>query len=208
VRMNNLAAAFYMTAQGVPFLQAGEEMLRSKPNPDGSFEHNSYRSPDSVNSIKWNDLTKKEYQDVLAYYQGLIAFRKAFPSLRMTTKEQIHQNIELLSGLAPNVTAFRIHGEDHDILAVFNPNPQSTAVTLPDGNWNVYVNDTMAGDLPLASCSGIAAVAPISALMLVQETRREETSGSKKVPLMLGGIAAAAAALGAAVAVASKKRKK
>lgn len=208
VRMNNLAAAFYMTAQGVPFLQAGEEMLRSKPNPDGSFEHNSYRSPDSVNSLKWNDLAKKEYQDVFAYYQGLIAFRKAFSALRMVTKEQIHQNIEVLSDLEPNVTAFHIHGEDHDILAVFNPNPHNICMTLPEGTWHTYVNDTMAGDLPLASCSGTAAVAPISALMLVQAHHREESTGSKKIPLMLGGIAAAAAALGAAVAVASKNRKK
>ena len=208
VRMNNLAAAFYLTAQGVPFLQAGEEMLRSKPNPDGSFEHNSYRSPDSVNSLKWNDLSKKEYQDVVSYYQGLIAFRKAFPSLRMATKEQIHQNIEVLSGLEANVTAFHIHGEDHDIIAVFNPNPHNVCLALPEGAWHTYVNDTMAGDLPLSCCSGTAAVAPISALMLVQDHCPEESTGSKKIPLMLGGIAAAAAALGAAVAVASKKRKK
>jgi pullulanase len=208
VRMNNLAAAFYLTAQGVPFLQAGEEMLRSKPNPDGSFEHNSYRSPDSVNSLKWNDLSKKEYQDVVAYYQGLIAFRKAFPSLRMSTKEQIHQNIEVLSGLEANVTAFHIHGEDHGIIAVFNPNPHNVCLALPEGTWHTYVNDTMAGDLPLSCCSGTAAVAPISALMLVQDHHLEESTGSKTIPLMLGGIAAAAAALGAAVAVASKKRKK
>ena len=32
IRMNNLAAAIYMTSQGVPFLQAGEEMLRTKVN--------------------------------------------------------------------------------------------------------------------------------------------------------------------------------
>ena len=208
VRMNNLAAAFYMTAQGVPFLQAGEEMLRSKPNPDGSFEHNSYCSTDSVNALKWNELAKKEYQDVLAYYQGLIAFRKAFPALRMKSKEQIHQNIEVLSGLDANVTGFHIHAEDHHILAVFNPNANTTHIQLPAGSWNVYVNDSMAGDLPLSSCSGTATVAPISALILVQETHREDPTGSKKVPLVLGGIAAAAAALGAAVAVAGKKRKK
>ena len=38
IRMNNLAAAFYMTAQGAPFFQAGEEMLRSNPLPGGGFD--------------------------------------------------------------------------------------------------------------------------------------------------------------------------
>ena len=33
IRMNNLAAAIYMTSQGVPFIHAGEEMLRSNPLP-------------------------------------------------------------------------------------------------------------------------------------------------------------------------------
>ena len=35
--MNNLSAAIYMTAQGIPFLQAGEEMLRAKIDASGDF---------------------------------------------------------------------------------------------------------------------------------------------------------------------------
>ena len=35
IRMNNLSAAIYMTAQGIPFLQAGEEMLRTKIDASG-----------------------------------------------------------------------------------------------------------------------------------------------------------------------------
>ncbi len=84
--MNNLAAAFYMLSQGVPFLQAGEEMLRTKPGKHGGgFDDNSYRSPDSVNSLKWATLDKPEYQDVLSYYKGLIAFRKAHAALHLST---------------------------------------------------------------------------------------------------------------------------
>lgn len=52
IRMNNLSASIYMTAQGIPFLQAGEEMLRAKIDASGDFVENSYNSPDSVNSIK------------------------------------------------------------------------------------------------------------------------------------------------------------
>ena len=35
--MNNLSAAIYMTAQGIPFLQAGEEMLRTKIDASGGL---------------------------------------------------------------------------------------------------------------------------------------------------------------------------
>ena len=72
VRMNNLAAAIVMTSQGTPFFQAGEELLRSKPLPEGGFDHNSYKSPDSINSIKWDTLSDPVYQDVVSYYAGLI----------------------------------------------------------------------------------------------------------------------------------------
>ena len=61
IRMNNLSAAIYMTAQGIPFLQAGEEMLRAKIDASGDFVENSYNSPDSVNSIKWDTLEDETY---------------------------------------------------------------------------------------------------------------------------------------------------
>ena len=99
IKMNNLAAAIYMTSQGIPFVHAGEEMLRSKPTKDGGFDENSYASPDSVNKLKWDDLNSKEYQDVYKYYQGLIAFRKEHAALRMTTAKDVKDNITALEGL-------------------------------------------------------------------------------------------------------------
>lgn len=89
IKMNNLAVAFYMTAEGVPFLQAGEEMLRTKVNDDGTFNSNSYNAGDEVNSIKWDTLSDKKYADVFEYYKGLIKFRKAHPALRLSTSEDV-----------------------------------------------------------------------------------------------------------------------
>jgi len=174
IRMNNLAAAFYMTAQGVPFMQAGEEMLRSKPLEDGTFDHNSYSSPDSVNSIKWDDLNKAEYQDVYKYYQGLIAFRKAHGALRMTSGEDVLANITQMDGLDENVAAFQINGgvngETSDgLMVIFNPNKNVTTVALPEGNWNIYITGEESGVDALASVQGAVAVDPISAMVLVRE---------------------------------------
>ena len=87
---DKMAAALVFFAQGIPFIQAGQELLRSKLT-GGGFDHNSYKSPDSVNSIKWNAVT--ENRDILEYYRGLIAIRKAYPELRRRTAADIRENL-------------------------------------------------------------------------------------------------------------------
>ena len=62
IRQNNMAAAIIQTAMGVPFMMSGEEFLRTKTKDDGSFDHNSYASPDSVNKLDYNRIG--EYKNV------------------------------------------------------------------------------------------------------------------------------------------------
>ena len=174
IRMNNLSAAIYMTAQGIPFLQAGEEMLRTKIDASGGFLENSYNSPDSVNSIKWDTLEDETYQNVYNYYKGLIAFRKAHAALRLTNADDVNANITSVDGLDENVLAFRINGgvngETSDgIFVIFNPNSTETSVTLPDGAWDVCVNADHAGTKALTTVSGSVSVEPISAMVLVKK---------------------------------------
>ena len=172
IRMNNLAAAIYMTSQGIPFIHAGEEMLRSKPTWDGGFDDNSYKSSDKVNSIKWDNLNDPVYQDVVDYYSGLIAFRKAHPALRMTSAEEVAAHITPLPGLDFNVVACHIgpgaNGEAGELVVIFNPRSSETAVTLPEGTWTVYVNGDDAGTTPLGTAETEVTVEPISAMVLVK----------------------------------------
>jgi len=195
IRMNNLAAAICMTSQGVPFFQAGEEMLRSKPLPDGTFDHNSYCSPDSVNSLKWDDLNQESYQKVCRYYQGLIAFRKQHPALRMTTAEEVTDHIENLAGLDFNVTGFHIlpgaNGEEQEFVMIFNPRGEAATVTLPDGKWDIYIDHERAGLEVLDQAEGEVSVAPISAMVLVKQLPGNSGAGW----LVAGGLALAAAVL-------------
>lgn len=183
IRMNNLAAAIYMTSEGIPFLQAGEEMLRSKVGTDGGFVENSYASPDSVNSLKWSTLEEQEYQDVYQYYKGLITFRKAHAALRLTTAEETTANITPVDGLDANVVAFDIdgaadEGASEGLFVIFNANHEKAEVTLPEGNWNVYINDTKAGTEAIETITtGSVTVAPISAMVLVKEDKVVEKSG-------------------------------
>ena len=174
VKMNNLAAAIVMTSQGIPLFQAGEEILRSKPLPDGSYDHNSYKSPDSVNSLKWDHLNDPVYEDVYNYYKGLIAFRKAHPSLRMTTAQAVEENIKAIVDPNSTVLAFEIkggaNGEANDgMYVIFNSKEEAVSMDLPEGNWTIYINGEDAGTTPLGSASGSVTVDPISAMVLVNE---------------------------------------
>ncbi len=74
-----LANSMVLTSQGIPFIQGGSEILRTKQG-----EHNSYNLGDDVNAIHWAD--KAEFIDVFNYYKDVIQFRKAHKGLRLTSK--------------------------------------------------------------------------------------------------------------------------
>ena len=174
VRMNNLAASVVMLSQGVPFFQAGEEILRSKPLPDGGFDHNSYKSSDAINNIKWDDLNDATYQMVRDYYAGLIAFRKAHPALRMTSAEDVAANIkQIREDLESNVLAFQFapgaNGDDYGMFVVINGKLKDTTVALPEGKWTIYVQGEKAGTEALGTAEGSITVGMQSTTVLVLE---------------------------------------
>lgn len=224
IRMNNLAAAVCLTAQGIPFMQAGEEFLRSKIKPGGGFDENSYASPDSVNGLKWDTLNEDAYQNVYNYYKGLIAFRKAHAALRMTTAEDVNAHISPVSGLKDNVTAFAIDGgvngeSSEGLFVIFNPNPAETTVSLPEGNWDIYINGEKAGTTVLDTITdGTASVAPISAMVLVKNENGgtpepKSDQGSKMTPskaaltAVIVMVIAAAAVIAAGIWAMRRKKK-
>ena len=219
IKMNNLGAAIILTSQGTPFFQAGEEMLRSKPTEEG-YDHNSYKSPDSVNSIKWDTLADEAYSDVVDYYAGLIAFRKAHPALRMTTAEEVAEHITVLDDLEFNVMACHIsagaNGEDNEIVAIFNPRSAETVVTLPEGQWTICVDAENAGTESLGTAEGTVTVDAISACVLVKEAAEAPTeeptepAGTDEAPTGMNPaiIAAVVVAICAVLAAVMFKRKK
>ena len=214
VKMNNLAAAYILTSQGIPFFQAGEEMLRTKPLGDGTYDHNSYSSPDSVNSMKWNELNESEVMNTYNYYKGLIAFRKAHPALRLTTAEDVNATVTPIEHDNSRVLCFQIAGgingeTAESMYVIFNADSAAADVTLPEGNWNIYVNGEKAGTEVLGSVEGTVTVEGISAMVLIKEAAPAPLpTGSKiSLPAVIAGAAAAVAAVGAAVFVLKKKKK-
>lgn len=88
VRRNALALGIILTSQGIPFLHSGSEMLRTKYG-----DHNSYKSDDFTNSIKWQD--KKRYVDFYEYIKGLIKIRKEFNIFNLENKTEILENLDI-----------------------------------------------------------------------------------------------------------------
>lgn len=171
--MNRLCAAIVFTSQGVPFIQAGEEFLRSKPLPEKKgFAENSYNMPDEVNSIKWDNI--HEYPDMIAYYKGLMALRKAHPVFRMQSEAEMTQNLCFLSDTPENVVAYLLKGKGTDdtpenILVIFNGNDEEILYNLPEGKWKILVDGKTAGADGKKIISEKADVEPLSALVLEKE---------------------------------------
>ena len=197
IRMNNLAAAFYMTAEGIPFIQAGEEILRTKVKEDGTFDSNSYASSDAVNSIKWDDISDAEHKEVHDYYKGLIEFRKAHENLRLSTEEEVKEHLKEIDVDTDNVVAFNL--DDKNIF-VFNANNEEITFELPEGKWDVLINDKKAGTKSIEMLKGgPITVASISALVV------ERHEGSNTGTFVALG-AAVISALGAFILLRSRKK--
>ncbi|HNW44008.1 MAG TPA: type I pullulanase [Elusimicrobiales bacterium] len=137
VRMDKLANAIVLTSQGVPFLHAGEEFLRTKGG-----EHNSYNLPDAVNRLDWT--RKKKYEEVFNYYRDLLALRKAHPALRMQTAAAVRNNLrfyeELDLPLEEPAIAYILYGDSvadswSRVAVLINPHKKELKFALPGGEW-------------------------------------------------------------------------
>lgn len=171
VKKNKLCAAIVFTSQGIPFLQAGEEMLRSKPSleVEGEFVENSYDSPDEVNCIKWSN--KAKVMDVFSYYQGLIRFRKEQKALRMSSAEEISSRLVFLPDENEGVISYLIHGSSSEVRTlciIYNASDENVTITLPEDDWTVYIDGENAGMEPRYKVTGTKVeVKPISCMVLI-----------------------------------------
>ena len=151
IRLDLLAQTAVLTSQGVPFILCGEEMLRDKKGI-----HNSFKSPDSINHLDWNNL--KRYPQVFNYYSGLIALRKSHPAFRLANADLVRKHLSFLD--APKgVVAFSLNdnaGGDswRDIIVILNANKQPTDINVPEGEYTVVVDNGKVDVNGLGSITG------------------------------------------------------
>ncbi|GAA0086838.1 hypothetical protein UT300007_32790 [Clostridium sp. CTA-7] len=149
IKMNKLVASIVLTSQGISLIHAGEEILRTKVNEDGSLVENSYKSPDSVNKFDWN--RKDKYKDVFNYYSGLIKLRKTYKEFRLTSNEDIEREVRFLENNQSKVVSFTISNK---IVVIHNANEKDIIATIPEGNWSVLVDEYRAGVEELSCING------------------------------------------------------
>ncbi len=136
--MYKLALSIVLTSQGISFLHAGTEFLRSKKGVENSFE-----SPDSINAIDWGLKTKN--REIFNYVQALIKIRKEHPAFRMKDARQIVSNIRFIEKLPPGIISYIVNGKAvndtwENVMVASNGTGVEQVVSLPSGLWKKVVN--------------------------------------------------------------------
>lgn len=135
--MHQLALSIVLTSQGIAFLHAGTEFLRSKNGVENSFE-----SGDSINAIDWD--LKTTNKDVFAYIKALVAMRKAHPAFRMTKASDIKANLRFSENVPEGIISYTIDGQAvkdswGKILVVYNGSAEEKKLTDQGSNWKAYI---------------------------------------------------------------------
>jgi pullulanase len=165
IQMHQLALTMVLTSQGVPFLHAGAEMLRTKNGVE-----NSFKSPDEINRIDWN--RKSQYASTGDLVRNLIQMRKHHPAFRLPSADLIRQHLQFVSTGQSNVVAYTLNQVPGDrwqkIMVIHNGNATGRTVDLPPGKWQVVVENHMViesgirtesgKDIPVAGYSSVVLV--------------------------------------------------
>lgn len=163
-----LAETAIFTSQGIPFIFAGDEFMRSKHGVS-----NSYNSGDSINAINWG--LKMVHRDVFDYVKGMIALRKSHPAFRLGNPDLICKYLEFIHVPASNVVAFRLKGNPCadswlNTIVILNGRTEPIKVQIPDGKYWIACRD---GRIDLIMGLGTlhgneVMVSPVSAMIIHQ----------------------------------------
>ncbi len=151
-KRQDLATAITLLAQGVPFIHLGQEFYRSK-NGNG----NSYKSPDAINTIHWEDTDT--HQESIHRVKQLIALRKNHSVFRYHSKQAIREHIKV---------AFTDHGsclytitsKEETVCVIFKPNPEKETLKL-DGEY-----DTLYQSAPIEQSSNTITLTTVCVVVL------------------------------------------
>ncbi len=133
VRMQQLAAAIVLTAQGIPFLHAGQEFMRTKQGVE-----NSYQSPDEINGLDWERCAR--YQAEVEEIRRLIALRKEHPAFRLRSAQAIRASL-FFEDAPPLAIAYTLRNHaggdpSQHLYVLYNGSRNRISLRLPQlGQW-------------------------------------------------------------------------
>jgi pullulanase len=136
-QMNKLALSIVLTSQGISFLHAGTEFLRTKKGVENSFE-----SPDRINEIDWS--LKSKNKDVYDYVKALIKMRKEHPAFRMTSAKQIADLIRFDNNTPAGMIVYEIDAKAvndkwEKIKVILNGTNKTQSLNHLSGSWKAII---------------------------------------------------------------------
>ena len=167
IRMNKLAQTAVLVSQGMTFLYGGEELYRTKKGID-----NSYQSPDSINTIPWEN--KEKYADLVEYYRQMIAIRRAHKGFRLGTAELVKEHVEFLDTENESLIIYRVkdlEGIDtaKSLTVLLNGSAKQAKAEVPEGTYTVLMHDAQVDISGLGQIQGTQVVVePYSATILAE----------------------------------------
>ena len=150
-KMAMLANSVVFSSNGVNFMLAGEEFLRSKAagGAVGDEIHNSYESSYKVNELDY--ALKISNADMFANYQMLIAFKRMFvKDFELTSNEAVDAkySVEATSGSIITIT---ITAKDNKVWKIVHVNGGvETGATADFNGYTLYLN-TLGGTTTLSA---------------------------------------------------------
>ncbi|MBS4837911.1 MAG: type I pullulanase [Phocaeicola massiliensis] len=165
--LHKLAETFVFTSQGVPFIFAGDEMMRDKKGI-----HNSYNSPDSINTIDWRN--KTIHHDVFDYVRELITLRKNHPAFRMGDADKVRQYMEFLPVEGSNLVAFILKDNANgdswkNIIVAFNSRKEPAKLSIPAGRYTIVCKDGKIKQSGMGQVSGNKIIVPARSAMIIYQ---------------------------------------
>ena len=130
------AFGMILTPQGIPFIYEGDEFQRTKNDNSNSYT--------TEYDLLWSNLNSTSDAATYAYVKGLIALRKAHPSLRFSTWNDINTNVqssqESASLVVSTINASATASETwKTAVVVYNSSSTAQQITLPSGSGTWYI---------------------------------------------------------------------
>ncbi|XJS10066.1 type I pullulanase [Aerococcaceae bacterium WGS1372] len=140
IKRHELATSIILLSQGIPFIHAGQEFLRTKKGV-----RDSYNKPDKINKIDWKRQDK--YSDSVEFIRNVIRLRQLEPIFRMVSYEEIRKRAKVIRA-DYQIVQLEYQADDYTLFIVFNGQDNILNVPVAKGeyirkisNRRVYLND-------------------------------------------------------------------
>lgn len=203
-KRHNLATSMVLLSYGMPFIHAGQEVLRTK-----NGDHNSYISPDSVNEFNYD--RQETYPHSLNMFKQLVTLRKNTPLLRLDSFEEIDATVKT-TRFEDNTISYTLTDGKVSLVLLFNANETPVSIPVEKGSYTQVFHSTTL-ETKQVEISDSLQLEPLSAVVLQQgETQlppvQEEPATNTNQLLVLIGSAVVLGLLAGAIWFNTTKGKK